>query len=352
VIGLQLEEQVETIQETADLVRAEYQRARIEEAVESGQVEVLDLATRPGSPIATARARTMALATIIGLMLGIGLAYLRESLDTAFHLPEELEAALPLPTLAMVPRIIPAPLDRATYRSRARRNLPPSVGESHHYHQAMESFRTLGVSLCLSQGSESSVELPGTFLVTSALPGEGKSTTAANLAVARAEAGYRVLLVDCDITNPSLHNLFDVGQSPGLTQVLRGQVPVQDALRTSPFGPALLPSGGVEIGNAPFSLKRTDLSQLLEELRKSFDTIIIDAAPVLLMSNTLVVASVADAVVLVIRAGQTDRSSVQDAIGQLQLVGARLAGTVLNDPDGEVSRYGGGDYRYTSYSYH
>ena len=188
-----------------------------------------------------------------------------------------------------------------------------------------------------------------TVLVTSAVASEGKSTTAANLALAQTESGHRVLLIDCDLTRPSLHKLFDLGQSPGLAQVLRNQVAVEDAIRPTELGLGVLPAGRVERGSA-LTFRHAQFTALLRRLHESYDLVIMDAPPVLMMANAIVMATAADAVLLVIRAGQTDRAAVQDAVSQLRLVGARLVGPVLNDPDGELPRYSG-NY-YGSYAAH
>lgn len=338
VTAIQLEEQVETIRQMADLVRVEYQRARIEEAVEAGHVEIVDLATRFGAPVDSGRYQQLIVAAILGLMMSGGLAYVRESLDTSIHVGDDLEAAVPLPTLATVPRLLPdSPRGWLGRGGRTDRS-ETLEGRTGRYERRLEAFRMLGASLAYSANGHGNGESQRVVLVTSSAPGEGKSTTAVNLAMAQAEAGNRVLLIDCDVIRPVVHKIFRIGQSPGLVQVLHGQVDIDDALRSTRFGFQVLPAGGIEAGSG-LTLNRLQMLDLLDGLRDSYDRIILDAPPVLLMANAVVLATVADAVVLVVRSGKTDRGAAMQAVNRLRMVGAPLVGTVVNDPDNEMARY-------------
>lgn len=339
---MQLADQLETIEEMAGLVRAEYQRARVEEAVEAGLVEILDLATRPGRPVSNGQGRKLSLAVIVGLLLGCGLAYVRESVDIAVHAKEDLESVVGVPTLATVPRLSPNGHRRTGVNVRAGGTGSAREAERQAYLHGLEAFRMLGASLGFSPDGEAQPP-PRTVLVTSPFPGEGKSTTAVNLAMAQAEAGKRVLIIDCDVIRPVVHAMVKVGRTPGLIQVLQEDVPVQRAARPTRYGFDVLPVGMLESG-ASATLGEARVRKMLRGLEDRYDRIILDAPPVMLMANALVLAKISHAVVLVIRSGRTDYVTVQHAIDQLRLVGARLIGTVLNDPDGELSRYNGGSY--------
>jgi len=185
-----------------------------------------------------------------------------------------------------------------------------------------------------------------TLVITSAMTREGKSMTSANLAFAFALEGRRTLLVDCDLRRTRLHHVFGVPRNPGLAQLLRGHLPAAAAVRST-FLPGLffLPSGHLSsLPSDLLGLKQT--RAVLDELAGMFDMVILDTPPVLSVADPVILAAQANGVILVVRAGETDREAVQQALRQLDSVGARILGAVLNDPSGEVKRYG--DYYATA----
>jgi polysaccharide biosynthesis transport protein len=346
--AVQLQQRVETIRKLADLVREEYQRARIAEAVEAGQVEVVDLAL-PGAPIPTNRTRNLIFSVVIGLVLGVGGAYVRETLDNSIRGGEELESTVQLPILTTVPRLsAEAARRRALGRNGDRTRLAAGKAASAALANpaGVEAYRMLSAILALPNG-----ERPlRTVIVTSALPQEGKSTTSANLAIAEASAGQRVLLIDADVSRPTLHVAFGVDPAPGLVEVLKRQVSISEAVQsTSVEGLSLLTAGAID-SNSPNLCSRESMRALLDFLSDKYDRIVLDSPPVLLAANAVVLASVADGVVLVVRAGKTDRTAIQQAVQKLAIAKARVIGTVFNDSDGRASRYGYG-YGY-GYSGH
>jgi capsular exopolysaccharide synthesis family protein len=210
----------------------------------------------------------------------------------------------------------------------------------------IEAFRNLRTSLIWSDGGEALK----TLVVTSAAPGEGKTLTAANLAVTLAYDGLRVLLVDCDIRRPRVHGMFRLPRSPGLMELLTSADASGNpagrprAIReTSITGLSVLPCGALP-SNAAQLLSGTRMRALLQELREEYDIIVLDTPPVLATADAGIVASLTDGVLLVVRAGTTDRNAAQRACQQLANVGARVIGTVLNDPGGQVAKEG--DYYY------
>ena len=160
--------------------------------------------------------------------------------------------------------------------------------------------------------------------------------------------GLRVLLVDCDIRRPRVHGLFHLPRAPGLMELLTvssapGTPPLPAIRETTIAGLSVLPCGALP-SNAANLLSGTRMRVLLQELREQFDIIVLDTPPVLATADAGIVASLTDGVLLVVRAGATDRNAAQRACQQLANVGARVIGTVLNDPGGEVAKEG--DYYY------
>jgi polysaccharide biosynthesis transport protein len=211
------------------------------------------------------------------------------------------------------------------------------------------------MSLAFSWG-----ERPCTLVVTSAAPQEGKTLIATNLAATFARGGAEVLLVDCDIHRPRLHKVFQVPRSPGLMDLLRTQdteihqetarrVALSQRLnavrRTSIERLSLLPCG-VNAVNTPELLEPLSLQGLLSQFKTEYDVIVLDTPPVLVSADAATLAASAEGVILVVRAGQTERGAAELARQRVSAAGGRILGAVLNDPDGLVSRTDAGYYAY------
>ena len=304
----------------------------------------------PSTPLISGAVLKLALGLFLGLVLGLIVAYTLEALNTSVRRPEDLEAVLRVPGLAVIPRITSGSRHGGSHFRKllgAGKGSPeagsPMAGDQT-FSIGIEAFRNLRTSLIWSDGGE----MLKTLVVTSAAPGEGKTLTAANLAVTLAYDGLKVLLVDCDIRRPRVHGLFHVPRAPGLMELLTASsnpdAPPPPAIRqTSVARLSVLPCGALPM-NAANLLSSTRMRVLLQELQEQFDIIVLDTPPVLATADAGIVASLTDGVLLVVRAGTTDRNAAQRAYQQLANVGARVVGTVLNDPGGEVAKEG--DYYY------
>jgi polysaccharide biosynthesis transport protein len=365
-----LNARVQSLTTASDEVRRDYQKAMMAEEVEAGDLEIVDLAGTPYAAIWAAAPLKIGLGLLLGLLLGTGGAFLLEALNTSIRKPEDLELALHVPGLAVIPRLTsstaPAPR-RALMRPGKRAELETKQANAsalgtvtQPFSIGVEAFRMLRTSLLWCEQGDSMK----TLVITSAAPGEGKTLTSANLSVTFAYDGLRVLLIDCDVRRPRLHGLFQVPRAPGLMELLTpsyngkeggltfnpaiGQTdsgrPLSDIIRpTNVRGLSLLTCGALPT-NPSGLLSGVRMRVLLQELAKSFDLVVLDTPPVLATADAGILAALADGVLLVVRAGQTDRVAAKRAHQQLVNVGARVVGTVLNDPGGEVSQYG--DYYY------
>lgn len=319
-----LSQNVAALQQVGDQLRDQYQSVRLEEAAEAGLVEIIQLASIP-YPVPVSPWNGLLLGLVAGLMLGGGIALVREKMDHSINRPEEIEEILLIPNLAVIPEAGPYLLESGSNGDGDLRPLDPP---------GAEAYRILRANLLFSQGGLKSL------VVTSATPGEGKTTTAANLAAAMARQGMRVLLMECDLRRPSLKRLFE-GRP--------GDVDLEDVLLDNQeWRKATFPSGvpGLDLLLARRTLPRAaeylagaDMKNLLEELVGHYDMVILDTSPLLVAADAAVLGAIADGVLLVVRATHTDREVVQRAMHQLALVGARVVGTVLNDPDGSMARY-------------
>jgi capsular exopolysaccharide synthesis family protein len=338
--------EVDTYRQEADRLRDELQKAQIEEAADAGEVEIVDLAPPPRLAIGTGRRTKFAFALFVGLVLGATAAYILENYSPVIRRRADLDRAIAMPNLAVIPRN--KTLTRADRRALER---PPTNGKhgrtarDHGINKELvtitdarsngaEAYRTLRTNLLFSSAMQSLK----CIVISSPGPKEGKTLTAANLAIAFAQQGNRVLLVDCDLRRPRVHRMFNQPKDPGLTTVLMGGIDVTQAMQRTivqnlwTLTTGLLPPNPVEMLGSP------QMRALLRGV-PSIDMIVLDTPPLLAASDAAVLGRIADGVVLVVRAGRTQHGAAQEAVKQLVNVGARVLGTVLNDPDAEFAKY-------------
>lgn len=343
-----LEQVVTTYQKLSDQLREEFQRARMAEAVTVGQSDIIDLASLPYEPAPSLLVAKLGLGLFLGLTFGGVGALTVEHRRRSVGSKEELEEMFRLPILGVIPESSDPMRDgsmQADSREGAEgpedgRLASPSKGA-----YAREAYRMLSTNLSFA-GWTKEVR---TISITSTVPQEGKTLLAANLAVSMAEDGIRVLLVDADVWRGRVHEIFGLPSVPGLGDVLRGDVPADAAVRASAVpGLWVLPRG--DAGPSPSLLNRSSpLEGALDRLGEDFDLVLIDGPPILAAGSAPVLAAVTDGVLLLVRAGHTDRESVQEALKELGTVGARVLGAILNDP-GDLTSAERRRYHYYEYA--
>ncbi|GAA4685221.1 polysaccharide biosynthesis tyrosine autokinase [Phytohabitans rumicis] len=295
------------------------------QATATVKVEVAAGPTLDENPVSPKPVRNLGLAALLGLLVGVGAAVLRETLDSTVKSSDELRAATDAPTLAVIPfdaKATDAPLlTEAASCSRG------------------ESLRHLRTNLQFAD-----VDGPvRTLVVTSALPGEGKSTTAVNTAITFAQADKRVLLIDADLRRPKVAEYLDLEGAIGLSNVLAGQVDVADVVqRWGRHQLWVLPSGSVP-PNPSELLGSRAMAQLLAQQLEHYDLIVVDTPPLVPVTDAAVLAAMADGAVVVARSGKTPVAQIRTGLARLRAVDARVLGCVLNM---QVTKADAGYYSY------
>ncbi|MDQ3991646.1 MAG: polysaccharide biosynthesis tyrosine autokinase [Actinomycetota bacterium] len=297
--------------------------------------EIVAPALTPTSPARPRHGVNGVLSLALGLALGVGLAFVRERLDDSLRGREDLENRVQAPVLSIVPKI-------AGWR---RRDTPLLAAIEQPQAAASEAYRKLRTGL-LFMASQRPLQ---TILITSANPGEGKTATAANLAVVLAQAGKRVILISADLRKPRIHRFFATDNSEGLTDILIGEgEPLNLVVETGIPSLRVLPSGPVP-GNPAELLSSERMARLLDDLRDAADFVILDAAPVLAVTDAMVLAPFVDSVLFIADGENTSASAVTQARNQLRHVRANVDGAVLNNVD--LSRGHGAYEYYETYVY-
>ena len=338
----QLAMRLDALRPVSDQLRSEYQKARIAEAVQVGRLQIVDLARLPSGPVGLGLPVLVALGLAAGFGLGALLGLLRVRLTSTIQGRDDLEQFLQLPRLAVIPRIRSARSDRAPDESAALEG-PIGGGRLRNFLGrgattlaqeraiAADAFRLLRINMLVAHAGSS----PRVIAVTSTAAQEGKTTTAFNLAAAMAEQEQRVLVVDCDFRRPRLHRLVSVERTPGLTDLIEGDVLPEEAIRPLANRIAVLPAGTMPRSISGL-LDSGRMRDMIQSLACEYDVLVLDCPPTLLGTDAVVLSRLADAVLFVVRAGHTSRDAAASALQQLHHVGAPVVGAALNDPESRV----------------
>jgi succinoglycan biosynthesis transport protein ExoP len=331
--------------------------AGITAGLRSSNLRVVDPALAPASASRPQKARNILLAILVGLVGGIGLALFREYLDNTVKSPDDIESLTGLPSLAVVPSLPGLRTSHSRFSRRAREAAPQAASgprvELLSYiqpkSQISEAFRALRTSLLLSQADHP----PQVILVTSALPREGKTTAAVNLAVTFAQLGDRTLLMDSDLRKPGIRRALNltIGKEVGLSSYLAGVSTLDEV--TIPH-PTINNLSAITTGPVPPSpadlLSSHRMREAIVELRHRFKFIVIDSPPVMAATDAVILSALTDGVLLVVRSGETPKEAFTRTRDLLAAVKCRLLGVVLNAVDSSAPDYYY-SYRYYPYAY-
>jgi len=307
--------------------------SRTKESTISGQyrgsnVQVVDPAERPQRPVSPNVRRDLLMAALRGTVLALVLVFGLEYFDNRLRTPEELKTHLRMPFLGLIPMAGKNSTGEAALLSA---DVPPAFSE------AIRSMRTAVLFSSADEGAR-------TLVVTSTGPGEGKTMVSSSLAIALAQAGQRTLIVDADMRRPRMHEALARAQEPGLSNVLVGETKLDEATRpTSVPNLQLLPAGQIP-PNPSELIASKKFQHLHDEIRRRFDWIIIDAPPVMPVTDAAILGNVVGSVLFVVGSEMTARQAAMAAVEQLRAANVRFVGAVLNRVN--VERHG---YYYAPY---
>jgi capsular exopolysaccharide synthesis family protein len=336
-----LQQEIET---NKGLLDSLLQRSKENDVVLAGRpnnINVVDYAIVPDFPVGPARLRTVLFAFVLALAFGAALALFLEYLDDTVHSTDDVERFLRLPALAVIPAMGSASAPRRLISSAAalqKRNghngsngkNPELLLNVNGRSPLAEAYRQLRTSVLLSTAGRA----PKTLLVTSSLPGEGKTTTAVNTALSLAQTNASVVIIDGDMRRPRLRSIFDLPEREGLSSILSSDITVDEMMRCvvrdEASGLFVLPSGPVPPNPAEL-LGSDQMRKLLEILSVAFTHIVIDSPPVSSFTDGVLIASMVDGVLLVVHGGKSSRDLVRRSRQLLMDVGAKIVGVVLNN---------------------
>lgn len=328
-----LQREADTNRTLYDGLLQRYKEISVIGGVAANGLSIVDQASLPGAPYSPRLALNLVLALFGGIVLGFGAALGLEYFDNTIKTPDQMEALLGIPVLGLIPVM---PSDQSVQ----------SVLEDPHS-AVSEAYRSARTALQFSTDRG----VPKNFVVTSARPSEGKTTTVTTLARMFGQIGMKILVIDADLRNPSLHKIIGIDNSTGLSNYLTGSADAEAVIRPSGVDNVSLISSGPIPPNPAELLSSPRMLTLLTELRDQFDLIIVDSAPVMGLADALLLSSVADGTLIVCSAGETPAETVKAATKRLAMTNSQLLGGILTKFNSQKAGYGYAYYGYDYYGY-
>ncbi|MGH7269454.1 MAG: GumC family protein, partial [Polyangiaceae bacterium] len=332
------------------LLLGRMKEADLSRMMRSNNLRVVEAAGLPSAPISPRIPLNVAMGLLAGLLAGVGLAWMREKLDSSIKTPDDLEQKLALVCLGLLPELEPAEKARGARRRRRASERPLAKGDTPElvvHERPMsgisEAARSIRTNLMFMNPDKPCK----TLLISSAAPSEGKTTVACSIAIALAQGGQRVCIIDCDLRRPRLHRIFHREGSAGVTNVLLGEASIEDVAKPTvianlwsmPAGP--LPPNPADI------LQSTRFRKFIDDLSGRFDRVVIDSPPLVAVTDSAIISTVVDGTVFVVLAFVTGKHVSLQGLRALRDVESPIVGGVLNAVNLNRSEYT--YYQYYNY---
>jgi tyrosine-protein kinase Etk/Wzc len=325
-----LQRETESLLQTLRVLKSKYEETKIRKDSQESDLKVLEMAQTPGSPIRKVKSTIIIIGFLAGIMIGIALAFAIEFLDQSLKDPLEVEKSLELPLLGIVPHI------EADQELFEQKDLTKNI---------LEPFRALRANL----KHIATTHRLKTFIICSAVKGEGKTTLSANLSITFAMDGKKVILIDADLRRSQMHTLFNIPKKTGLADYLLGIATVDDILKPTKYENLFIITSGERPSNPAELLGTWRFDTLVQELRERGDIVIFDSPALLPVSDTITMAPKMDGCLVVVRTLWTPVKAARQATNQLRRIGCRIFGGILN---GVVHSKGYYPYYYGYYGYY
>ncbi len=350
-----LKRQADTQKQLYEGLLQRMNEAGVSAGLKSSNIHIVDPAKPPQLRYKPNRTLNLSLGLAVGLLLGIALAFVIEHLDSSVKTPDDIDRFIRLPSLGVIPSMA------SLLSPGKRKQLAASAGgngkgvsalqavELITFHDTKslisEAYRNLRTSVLLSSGSG---HPPKTLLITSSQAGEGKTTTAVNIAITLSQTGKRVVLLDCDMRNPRVHKVIGVENNQGMSTYLSGNSDLASLIQQSEMPNFFAISAGRIPPNPAELLGSLRMKQGLQLLGEEFDHVVVDSPPVLSVTDARILGTMVDGVILVIKGGETPKEAVQRTKRLLQEVHAHIIGTLLNNVNVRSADY----HYYSKYYYY
>ena len=349
-----LERDRTVLSETYMFMRHKLEEARVNVASEGGNVQIIDTALIPGFASSPNKNRNMILGLFFGFMLGGGFIFLREYLDRTIQSIEWIER-FGITVLGVIPIVSAMGLKHKIDNRKKRNKSSLTNGHKSIRHRMItredpkspvsESYRTLRTNILYSQADKQIKSI----LVSSPSPGEGKTTTVTNLAITFANMGKRTLLLDTDLRRPVIHNIFGLSKEPGISHYLAGtEEDFNNIIQETDIDNLYVATAGISPPNPSELLGSHKMNELIDLLREEWDMVLLDSPPIVAVTDATMISQGIDAMVLVVKSGETDREAFRRAVKSLQGIHVNLAGVVVNG----ISRRTSKDTYYYYYQYY
>lgn len=340
-----LKRESQSTKEMYDLLFKRLKETSLTEDIRTGNIRIIDPAEIPASPVKPKKTQNIILAVILGLVLSIGTAFFLERIDNTIKIPEDIKQHLNVSYLGPIPDFSDLP-DATDNRKKGDANYKGSlITLSNPKSTASEAYRGIRTNILFSSADIA----PQVLLISSSAPSEGKTITAANLAVVMAQMGNKVLLIDCDMRKPKLNKVFETSRDKGLSNILVGGCEIAEAIIPTKIPNLDIISSGPMPPNPSEIIGSQKMAAVINELRQQYERIIIDSPPLTAVTDTLILTKYVDGAIIVIRCGETHVEIIKNGINQLQSVKAHIFGSILNCVKmGRDSRF---YYQYNYYYY-